>query len=152
MDRAAKVTQLLKEAAKCGIGDSSDVREVIEDYFCQPSSEFDDEASGSDIDAGGTDSSDAELDISGRASPMPSTSTAGRHDDDDDDDDEEETAADDTRREEVHAMDRAMDLFECVDMPRKKCHCSCKLNNGQSCISQFTEDKQESIRYGIYDL
>lgn len=45
MDRAAKVTQLLKEAAKCGIGDSSDVREVIEDYFCQPSSEFDDEAS-----------------------------------------------------------------------------------------------------------
>ena len=54
MDRAAKVMQLLKEAAKCGIGDSSDVREVIEDYFCQPSSEFDDEASasGSDIDAG----------------------------------------------------------------------------------------------------
>ena len=60
-------------------------------------------------------------------------------------------------RLDPHAKDTAhvrldTSLFECVDMPRKKCHCSCKLNNGQSCISQFTEDKQESIRYGIYDL
>ena len=42
------MTQLLKEADKCGIGDSSDVRQVIEDYFCQPSFESDSDVSDSE--------------------------------------------------------------------------------------------------------
>ena len=83
-----------------------------------------------------------------RDSPVASTSTAEEVDSDDDD--VEDTAADDAHREEESAMDRAEDMFECVDMPQKKCHCACKLNNGQSCISQFSDEHQESIRYGQF--
>ena len=53
---SAQITQLLKAASKCGIGDSSVVWEVIEDYFCSPTSELD---SNSEVSDSGTDS-DAE--------------------------------------------------------------------------------------------
>ena len=56
MDRTAQITQLLNEASKCGIGDSSALREVIDDYFCLPTSELD-----SDIELEGDSDSDSEL-------------------------------------------------------------------------------------------
>ena len=152
MDRTAQITQLLNEASKCGIGDSSALREVIDDYFCLPTSELD-----SDIELEGDSDSDSELVVGPaisssagveRDSPVASTSTAEEVDSDDDD--VEDTAADDAHREEESAMDRAEDMFECVDMPQKKCHCACKLNNGQSCISQFSDEHQESIRYAMF--
>ena len=68
-----------------------------------------------------------------------------------DDDDLEETAADDTHREEDGAMDRAANMFECINMPQKKCHCACKLYNGQPCISQFSDENQESFRYALFN-
>ncbi|KAI0228786.1 hypothetical protein LSAT2_020782, partial [Lamellibrachia satsuma] len=69
-----------------------------------------------------------------------------------DDDDLEETAADDAHREEEGAMDRAANMFECINMPQKKCHCVCKLHNGQPCISQFSDENQESIRLNTQEL
>ena len=65
-----------------------------------------------------------------------------------DDDDLEETAADDAHREEAGAMDKAANMFECINMPQKKCHCVC---NGQPCISQFSDENQESIRYAMFN-
>ncbi|KAI0226494.1 Methylmalonyl-CoA mutase, mitochondrial [Lamellibrachia satsuma] len=84
------------------------------------------------------------------ASPVASTSTA--EDVDVDNDEIEETATDDAHSEEEYAMDRATNMFECVNMPQKKCHCVCKLYNGQPCISQFSDEKQESIRLNIQEL
>ena len=150
MDQAAQITQLLKEASKCGIRDSSAVREVIEDYFCSPTSELE---SDSEVSDSGTDS-EAEPELNpisttsvDHASPVASTSTA--EDVDVDNDEIEETATDDAHREEGYVMDRATNMFECVNMPQKKCHRVCKLYNGQPCISQFSNEKQESIRYAM---
>ena len=67
---------------------------------------------------------------------MASTSTVEEVDVDDDD--LEETAAGDAHRGEE--MDRAASMFECINMPQKKCHFVCKLQNGQPCISQFRAD------------
>ena len=125
MDRATQIPQLLKEASKCGISDSSAVGEVIEDYLCLPTSELDSDVALSDS---GTDSDD-ELVLNplstttttsvDRASPVTSTSTVEEVDVDDDD--LEETSADDAYREEEGAMDRAANMFECINMPQKKC-------------------------------
>ena len=125
MDRATQIPQLLKEASKCGISDSSAVREVIEDYFCLPTSELDSDVALSDS---GTDSDD-ELVLNplstttttsvDRASPVTSTSTVEEVGGDNDD--LEETSADDAHREEEGAMDRAANMFECINMSQKKC-------------------------------
>ena len=125
MDRATQIPQLLKEASKCGISDSSAVGEVIEDYLCLPTSELDSDVAVSDS---GTDSDD-ELVLNplsttttttsvDRASPVNSTSTVEEVDVDDDD--LEETSADDAYREEEGAMDKAANMFECINMPQKK--------------------------------
>ena len=125
MDRATQIPQLLKEASKCGISDSSAVGEVIEDYLCLPTSELDSDVAVSDS---GTDSDD-ELVLNplstttttsvDRASPVNSTSTVEEVGGDNDD--LEGTAADDAHREEEGAMDKAANIFECINMPQKKC-------------------------------
>ena len=124
MDRATQIPQLLKEASKCGTSDSSAVGEVIEDYFCLPTSELDSDVALSDS---GTDSDD-ELVLNplsttttsvDRASPVASASTVEEFGVDDDD--LEETSADDAYREEEGAMDRAANMFECINMSQKKC-------------------------------
>ena len=84
-----------------------------------------------------------------RASPVASTSTVEEVDVDDDD--LEETAADDALREEEDAMDTAANMFECINMTQKKYLCVCKLHNGQPCISQFSNENQESIRYAMFN-
>ena len=68
-----------------------------------------------------------------------------------DDDDLEETAAVDAHREEECAKDRAANMFECINMSRKKCHCICKLHNGLPCISQFSDENREFIRYALFN-
>ena len=87
MDRTAQITQLLNEASKCGIGDSSALREVIGDYFCLPTSELDSDIelegdSDSELVVGPAISSSAGVE---RDSPVASTSTAEEVDYDDDD-------------------------------------------------------------------
>ena len=126
MDRATQIPQLLKEASKCGISDSSAVGEVIEDYLCLPTSELDSDVAVSDS---GTDSDD-ELVLNplsttttttsvDRASLVNSTSTVEEVGGDNDD--LEETSADDAHREEEGAMDKAANMFECINMSQKKC-------------------------------
>ena len=94
MDRATQIPQLLKEASKCGISDD----ELDDELVLNPLSTT-------------TTSVD-------RASPVTSTSTVEEVDVDDDD--LEETSADDAYREEEGAMDRAANMFECINMSQKK--------------------------------
>ena len=94
MDRATQIPQLLKEASKCGISDD----ELDDELVLNPLSTT-------------TTSVD-------RASPVTSTSTVEEVCVDDDD--LEETSADDAYREEEGAMDKAANMFECINMPQKK--------------------------------
>ena len=94
MDRATQIPQLLKEASKCGISDD----ELDDELVLNPLSTT-------------TTSVD-------RASPVTSTSTVEEVDVDDDD--LEDTSADDAHREEEGAMDKAANMFECINMPQKK--------------------------------
>ena len=161
MERATEVSKLLNEASRCGMRDTSALREVISDYFCQPAS---DNESDGDSSSTGTDSEasagalalpepeavvvdilcESPVATTSTAQPVP-TATTTIVDDDEDVEDQLEIAG--IHHEVDDAMARAVDLYDCVDLPQKKCHCVCKLYEGRPCISQFGEEKQLSIRY-----
>ena len=98
MDRATQIPQLLKEASKCDISDY----ELDDELLLNPLS----------IITTTTTTTSAD-----RASPVASTSTVEEVDVGNDE--LEEISADDAHREEEGAMDRAANMFECINMPQK---------------------------------
>ena len=162
MEREKEVSKLLNEASRCGMRDTSALREVISDYFCQPASdnESDSVSSSTDTDSEASASAlplpepvvvvdvlrESPVAMTSTAQPVPTaTTTTTIVDDDEDDEDQPEIAG--IHHEVDDAMERAVDLYDCVDVPQKKCHCVCKLYEVRPCISQFGEEKQLSIRY-----
>ena len=47
---------------------------------------------------------------------------------------------------EVTIGERVVQLYEFLEFSLKTCHCHCRLNDGFSCISQFTQVEQDTIR------
>ena len=134
MDRATQIPHLLKEASKCGISDDELDNELVLNPLSITTT---------------TTTITTTTTSADRESPVASTSTVDEADVDDDD--LEEISADDAHREEEGAMDRAANMLECIIMTQKKCHCAYKLYNGQPCISQFSDENQESIWYALFN-
>jgi hypothetical protein len=134
--REKNISTLLNEAGIYGL-QSDEAKCLIQDYFCDSHSGSDSEVSDSDgeitdSDNGSSegniesDMSDSEIDDEHFAQPQTSSQI------------EERLAKD---------LETKLDIqFHDEDMSARKCHCSCKLWQGGSCLGQFTQEEQESIR------
>ena len=113
MDRATQIPQLLKEASKCGISDDELDDELVLNPLSTTTTSVD--RASPRVTTTTTTTTTTSVDP---ASPVTSTSTVEEVGVDDDD--LEETSADDAYREEEGAMDKAANMFECINMPQKK--------------------------------
>ena len=48
--------------------------------------------------------------------------------------------------------ERAVQLYEFLELSSKTCNCHCRLNDGSPCISQFSQEEQDTIRYEFLKL